>query len=320
MRVAWALPRYPTVHPAGAEWTAHELLAELAARGHEADAIIVGRHAGEYAELAELDGVTVAPVGSHTFARPYDVVIGHLGHAEHARAIAGRSPLVWMAHAPYQYEWGRPAEPDAWLANSEHVRAAGPAGTRIMRPHVPRTRYELDGKPRGDMITLVGASAVKGVQTVRAIARAMPERRFLVVQNAYDRQLLMPGRRDLPNIRVLPVQADMRPVYEQTRILLMPSTESFGRVALEAGHAGIPTIAAPSEGAFETQVAWAHLEPRDVDGWRTVIRDLDDVEGYRLAQLQARELAADVEFRTAGDRNLTVAWLHELAAAHPAAV
>jgi flagellar basal-body rod protein FlgC len=59
VRVAWIVPRYPPVAPAGAEWTAHELLVELAHRGHHAAAIVTGRERNEYLDIAGVDDVVM---------------------------------------------------------------------------------------------------------------------------------------------------------------------------------------------------------------------------------------------------------------------
>jgi glycosyltransferase involved in cell wall biosynthesis len=315
MNICWALPRYPNRHPAGAELTAHELLLELRRRGHQAEAVITGSLASQY-QPATFEGVPVGPVSSATFDQRYDVVLAHLGHADQARAIAGRAPVVWMAHAAYQYAWGDAARPDRYIANSEHVQAAGPHGTWLMRPHVPASRYTgaVATFRHGEMahITLIGASDQKGIALLRRIARAQPHRSFLVVQNAYDQQRISTGQK--ANIHVVPPGQDMRRVYALTRILLVPSVESWGRVAIEAGHNGIPTIAHPSTGLHEsapgTAAIWA--DRGNLHEWTAALAALDDPTAYQSMSRMARANAAIRERDTRSDLDQVVDQLTQL--------
>lgn len=307
MRVAWIVPRYPPVAPAGAEWTAHELLVELARRGHHAAAVVTGRERHAYHNIAGVDDVVVWT--AETAGGEYDVVIGHLGYADQLRDFVrrgGRGRVVWMAHAAYQYAWGSDAAPDAWIANSEHVRAAGPPGTWIMRPHTPRARSVggICREGHGDAILLVGATDMKGLPLVRRIARAMPWRSFIVVQSGYDRQRIAVGRRG--NIDVWPMQTHgLRDAFAESRLVLVPSIESWGRVAVEAAHCGIPTIANPSVGIVEAMGAGGFVPaPADsVSAWLRAIERLDDPDVYRTMRLAAIARAHYVEETTRRDRD-----------------
>jgi glycosyl transferase family 1 len=315
VRIAWCLPRYPNRHPAGAEWTAHELLHRLARDGHSAHAVITGSLANHYTDET-FEGVPVGPLRSWVFAVEWDVVIGHLGHADQARAIAGHAPVVWMAHAAYQYAWGDAARPDRYIANSEHVQGAGPPGTWLMRPHVPASRYTgaVATFHRGEMahITLIGASDQKGIALLRRIARAQPHRSFLVVQNAYDQQRISTGQKG--NIHVVPAGQDMRRVYAQTRILLVPSVESWGRVAIEAGHNGIPTIAHPSSGLRESApTAAIYADHGNLPAWTDALTALDDPDAYSSMSRMARANAVIRERDTRADLDQAVDQLAALA-------
>lgn len=180
----------------------------------------------------------------------------------------------------------------------------------LMRPHVPAARYTLNGQPRGGKVTLIGASEQKGVHLLQKLAQAMPEQEFLVVQNAYDRQRLNPG--SSRNLTVLPVQADMRTVYADTRILLVLSVESWGRVIVEAAHAGIPSIAHPCPGILELGIAHYYADRSSVLDVRGLIRYLDDPDVYAYAQRVAVGTAGLVEQTTAADLDRTITRLEEL--------
>lgn len=312
MRVAWIVPRYPPAAPCGAEWTAHELLAELARRGHYVAAIVVGRESRRYVDAGWIDGVRImVDVGPPGEGAAFDVVIGHLGYSERLREFVrpgGR--VVWMAHADYQYAWGSNARPDNWIANSEHVRRAGPPGTWIMRPHTPASRSVGGHRAgTGSATLLVGATDLKGLPLVRQVARAMPDREFLVVQSGYDRQRISRGRRG--NITVWPVQsAGLRDAFAESRLLLVPSVESWGRVAVEAAHCGIPTIAQPCAGIREAMAGTVlELDRGHVQAWVDAIRSFDDPRRYEVAAIAARNRAGIVAEQTRDDRDRIIRYL-----------
>jgi glycosyltransferase involved in cell wall biosynthesis len=101
----------------------------------------------------------------------------------------------------------------------------------------------------------------------------MHEVQFLAVRGGYGNQLT-PVK--LKNARLVGPIEDMRDVYRQTRILLMPSeAETWGRVGLEAMASGIPVIAHPTPGLRESLGDAATFIDRDDDeAWVTEIRRL----------------------------------------------
>jgi glycosyltransferase involved in cell wall biosynthesis len=128
----------------------------------------------------------------------------------------------------------------------------------------------------------VNLTEEKGADLFWALAEREPEREFLAVRG-WGPQLVPP--RVPRNVDIVGPIDDMRMVYSRTRVLLAPTVyESFGRVPLEAGVSGIPTIAHPAEGLREAlgdAPLW--VDRNDVDGWIDALRQLDDPE--RLRQL-----------------------------------
>jgi hypothetical protein len=114
---------------------------------------------------------------------------------------------------------------------------------------------------RPEYITFVNSTFEKGVSVFVALARLalaeLPEARFLVVQGrgrwAEALKVLGVTPADLPNVRVLGHQQDMRAVYATTRAVLVPSLthESGARVIPEALLNGIPVLASRSGGSPE---------------------------------------------------------------------
>jgi glycosyltransferase involved in cell wall biosynthesis len=117
----------------------------------------------------------------------------------------------------------------------------------VVPPVVLPERYLVASS--GDKVLFVNPVPIKGVEIAFAIAQACPEIPFLVMESwGLDpvwRLHCLQRISHLPNITWESPKADMRPVFAQTRTLLMPSIweEAFGRTALEAQISGIPVVA-----------------------------------------------------------------------------
>lgn len=121
----------------------------------------------------------------------------------------------------------------------------------------PETNFGVAGDPHG-YITMVNPHRVKGIQTFVEIARRMPSEKFLLVESwkltdqglaALEEQLA-----SVPNVRFLSRVSDMRQIYGQTKLLLVPSVweEGFGMVAVEAQSCRIPVVASARGGLPES--------------------------------------------------------------------
>ncbi len=100
----------------------------------------------------------------------------------------------------------------------------------------------------------------------------------------------------LTNVTCLDWSTDMAGVFDRTRILLMPSLweEPFGRLPIEAGACGIPTIASARGGLPESVGDGGILiDPADdLARWIDGIRALDDPSLYASLSAAARQHAA----------------------------
>lgn len=241
-----------------------------------------------------------------------DVVWAQLDGArqvlEQARAF-GAATLLYVHDAE-----DPPAQLRATAALADHLvcSSAFLAGKvqRVLgrRPHVihPASDWYFGtaADPRG-LISMINPHPVKGLNTFLQIAARLPQQRFLLVESwrlddatwAQLQQRLT----ELPNVTLSRRVADMRTIYAQTRLLLVPSVweEGFGMVAVEAQSCGIPVIASARGGL-----------PEAVGDGGVLIRDHLDVEQW-LAAIDT-VLGSDRSWQAASRRALTRAGAREL--------
>ncbi|MFE3122356.1 glycosyltransferase family 4 protein [Streptomyces hydrogenans] len=318
MRVLAMLHAYPPVHNAGAEWAAHSLLRELAARGHQVDVLLSQAAAADTSY--DLDGVTVHPYRGKADPSPWlrgdrraDAIVTHLENTARASILGElhRIPVVHLLHNTYEKSksWLIKGKPALAVHNTDWMRDDVAAWWQIhrsgypmppsitVRPPVAVADYETT---RGGCITLINLTAEKGAHIFYRLAEAMPKRRFLGVIGGYGKQVL---RDDLPNVEIVahtPGHRMREEVYGRTRVLLVPSVyESYGRVAVEAMCSGIPVIAHPTPGLRESLgEAGTFCDRDDTDAWAAAIRRITSPKIYPGAAKAARARAEALDPRT----------------------
>lgn len=150
-------------------------------------------------------------------------------------------------------------------------------------PFIDFKKYKTPRK-RHEKITFINPTHQKGVGIATAVARRMPDRQFLFVAGKWAgfrkktiEQLIGPAR-ELPNIEIVENQKDMRPVYAETKVLLVPSQfiETFGRVIIEAQINGIPVVASDVGGIpFTVGKGGILVNPKDnVSGYVSALESL----------------------------------------------
>lgn len=167
--------------------------------------------------------------------------------------------------------------------------------THLVRPTFIESDFLVWNPPErstGEYITLINANMMKGLDIFVNLARRMPERKFLGVKPYYN---VVKVPTDIPNIKWIDLQEDIKEVLKQTRILLVPSAyESWGRVAFEAMYNGIPVIyTKPADslpgfnfksGTTQGMKEWIgdaaiECDRTNIEEWITEIGKLDD-KGY----------------------------------------
>lgn len=292
MKVVAATPLYPPGSLVGAWLTTHEFLRHLASRGHDVSVIQCLSRTASY----EHEGVTVhgrQPDTDQLLAGA-DVIVSHLGDNGHAAKIARRTgtPSVRMIHSHHTDAAQRLMGTTLAVFNSEHLleRSKWGGPSLVLPPPVLGDRYRTEP---GDAVTLVNLSEPKGGRLFWRLTRLMPDVAFLGVRAGIGAQIAGHGN----NVSTLDATLDMRDVYAQTRIVLMPSNrESWGRVGVEAMASGIPTIAHPTIGLRESLGdAGMFVNRHDTGGWVAAIRRLLDPAEWAVASKAARARFAQLD-------------------------
>jgi glycosyltransferase involved in cell wall biosynthesis len=127
---------------------------------------------------------------------------------------------------------------------------------KVIPPLVHFDTYRINSKR--EKVLFINPVPVKGVELAFKLANNNPDIPFLFVQSwqLSDEELVNLKRRakESGNIEWLDKQSDMKNVYAQAKLLLMPSywEEAWGRVITEAQVSGIPSLASNRGGLPES--------------------------------------------------------------------
>jgi len=145
----------------------------------------------------------------------------------------------------------------------------------------------------------------KGIDLFLHIARSLPQYPYLIVRG------LAPGKdtRGIKDLVVKPQVDDMKQIWSQTKVLLVPSlVEPFGRVSVEAGVSGIPVVASDRGGLLESAGEAACVPVEDVDEWIRRVRLLmEDPFYHKQCSDYSRRNAARFDMQESVDIFLQLA-------------
>jgi glycosyltransferase involved in cell wall biosynthesis len=226
-----------------------------------------------------------------------------------------KKPAVFFIHATsagkefFNYSGGWPIGIvyNSWTMMGD---IGAPYKSYVVKPWVDQQRFQFT-PANPHYVTLINLNESKGGRLLIDLARKMPDVQFLGVEGGYGEQIKDESVR---NITYIPKTDRIENVYNQTKILLVPSElETWGRVAVEAMTAGIPVIVNDVPGLREcTGNAGIIARREDVASWVNQIRKLLKSPSYydewsQRCVIRSKELADDQDMRGIGQ------WLHQLA-------
>ena len=149
--------------------------------------------------------------------------------------------------------------------------------SEVIYPFIETENYKIHGKFNPKYITFIRPEPWKGLEIALSIAKRMPGEKFLFVGNSNPK--LAARISDYKNVSLSGWSSDMRQIYRKTKIVIMPSIwdEPFGRVPIEAGINGIPTIASNRGGLPESVGKGGILidNPYDINAWLSAIQKIE---------------------------------------------
>lgn len=271
---------YVPFHNGGAETTLHDLLRAMTKRGHEA---VVVLKESPYSTITdyEIEGVKVVQAQDKRTILHYvpksDVLITHLECSTRTSVLGNKFkvPVVQLIHnnldltrryvaqgcdmIVYNTNWIR----EDFRYEFDHIPSI------VVHPPIIAERYKTT---RGKKVTLVNLFESKGQDIFYHLVEKMPDVEFLAVEGGYGEQII----KEYPNLTHMKNDFDIRNIFKETKIILMPSKyESYGRVACEALASGIPSIVSPTPGLKEALGDAGTYVTRDsLEGWEKALRGL----------------------------------------------
>ena len=287
---------------AGGETTLHGLLKTLVADSWDVEVLLSEVKKDGTNNDYVVDGVKVRAFQNAEQLRQgvptSDLVISHLGGFQRSAIVAKQNkiPALHVVHNDLNYSKAMSKHAQynvyntVWVLdsfrNSPYNR---PPGMVVHPPVCPRD-YETNTSR--EYITLVnladgeGGPYNKGPEMFYRLANYFPNEKFLGVIGAYGNQDV----RDVPNVTIVPNTEDIREIYAKSKIILSPSNyESYGRIAVEAGSSGIPSITSTAAGFEEHQVAYKRMHFQDTFGWQQALKELLEPEIYTAAAGEVKD-------------------------------
>lgn len=309
------LPQYS----GGAQSSCHEMALELVARGHQVGIhcqlvpndwrgfqnrlkrrlsgrlVVEERDLGYSVFRQWRVPETVADVVSAY--RP-DVAVAQIGQQVRiAQALhdAGVPALIYLRNVEMNELEGDPRTlpKTGFIANSQFTarRFSDTFGIApdVIPPLFMPDRYRVASN--GRYVTFINPHPLKGFDIAVGVARACPDIDFLFIESwtmgKAHREEVLAAIKDLPNVRFRPRTDDMKRIYGQSRIVLMPSRweEAWGRIASEAQFSGIPVVASSRGGLPESVGPGGVLLDPDapIADWAGAVRRLWDDKSHYAA-------------------------------------
>jgi glycosyltransferase involved in cell wall biosynthesis len=255
----------------------------------------------------EHEGIMIFPFNQVIMDKLFrwaDRVCTHLDYTQQTihLAMLYKKPVVHLIHNTHPYDSIIAQDNNQWIVYNSHwakEQLGYKHPSMVVYPPCDWRQYDT-GKDssQNEYITLINMDQNKGGHILKEIAKRMPEKKFLGVKGSYSEPALVGQIIDQPsNVTILDNTPNIMPVYEKTRILIMPSKyESWGRTATEAMCSGIPVISSGTPGLRENcGKAGIYVDRDDIDGWVTEINKLDKPSEYRKRSEAARKRSRELD-------------------------
>lgn len=216
-----------------------------------------------------------------------------------------------------------------YIANSQFTatrfRQRFGVSPAVLPPLFRRSDYATEGT--GSLVTFINPVAVKGVELALQIAGLCRDIPFAFVRGwplsfGEEMRLKREAKR-LGNIELRDRTADMRTIYRDTRVLLVPSQwedETWGRVVTEAQFSGIPVLTSDRGGLPEAVGSGGIVLPHDAPAsvWAEALAAMY-VDGMRYTELSSAALdhSGRADLDPERQVSLFVDTLHRLVSAGP---
>jgi len=155
--------------------------------------------------------------------------------------------------------------------------------SEVIPPSIDQKKYLISTpKKVVKKVVFINPHLCKGVDIAINLAKLNKDIPFLFVESwplsNEDKSYYLTKIKSLPNVECLPRQSNMRHIYEQAKVILMPSIweEAWGRVASEAHVNGIPVLASNIGGLPESVgTGGILLDPLiDINEWSKALNDM----------------------------------------------
>jgi glycosyltransferase involved in cell wall biosynthesis len=313
IRILWINQDYVPFVNAGSEICTHQLNTYLMKKPYKFDVFVASpaypRQTYENVRCFDLNNTELF----HQVLNSCHIIMSHSGPY--------RQQLIWLSHVtgkPFvswihtdnyvngvHGEWNDPRILGRqWTVfNSKSLRSLRSdipdEYLTIMNPTVDYHTYGVDKDTHiRKYITLSNVNDNKGGNILIKLAKALPEYEFLGIMGGYRKQIVEDG---IPNLRYITHTTEIKDIYAQTAILIMPSKEeTWGRSAVEAMSSGIPVVVSPTPGLRECcQDAAIYCDRGDLGAWIATIRRLKtDTEFYKTMSARALDRARALDPRS----------------------
>jgi glycosyltransferase involved in cell wall biosynthesis len=313
IRIIWINQDYVPFVNAGSEICTHQLNTYLIKKPYKFDVFVASpsypRQTYEKVRCFDLNDTQLL----YDVMKSSHILMSHSGPYRQQLIwlsyITGKPFVSWIHTDNYvngvKGQWSDPRiSGRQWTVfNSKSLRNLRPDisddSVTIMNPTVDFHNYAVNKeKHERKYITLSNVNENKGGYLLIELAKALPEYEFLGIMGGYRKQIVENG---IPNLRYMTHTTQIKDIYSQTDILIMPSKEeTWGRSAVEAMSSGIPVVVSPTPGLRECcQDAAIYCDRNDLGAWIATLRRLKtDREYYKTMSARALDRARALDPRS----------------------